>query len=75
LKAKTTIPLLAKALLHMVTIIDEINNVIRLDVILHEVNIGNEVHHCNNFNQLFKHNLEKVVIENIEILGFKVWRI
>ncbi len=50
-------------------------NMTRLDVILHEVNIGNEVHHCNNFNQLFQHNLEKVVIENIEIIGFKVWRI
>ncbi len=59
----------------MVIVIDEINNVIRLDVILHEVNIGNKVHHFNNFNQLFKHNLEKVVMENIEILGFKVWRI
>jgi len=41
----------------------------------HEVNIGNEVHHYNNFSQLFQHNLEKVVIKNIEIIGSKVWRI
>ncbi len=64
MKDETTIAFLAKALLHMVAIIDEINNVIKLDVILHEVNISNKVHHYNNFNQLFERNLEKVVMED-----------